>query len=352
MGFSFGLLLWAGVLMPPVTPGQPNRQPQLAAQGAEAGLVFASGQQVFYANSSDGGVSWSAPARVPLTGVLSIGARRGPRVALTEGAVLVSAISGAKGRGQDGDLLLLRSADRGQTWGAARTLNSVPGAAREGLHAMAAQGRRAAVVWLDLREKGTRLFGAFSEDAGLTWSADRLVYASPSGSVCECCHPSLAYRADGTLFVMFRNSVEGNRDMYVASSADNGRTFAPARKLGMGSWTLEACPMDGGALDLAPDGKPATVWRRGREVFIADLGLRESRLGPGTQPVNAVTPRGRWVVWSQGPSLVALSPERPLPEPLSPAGAYAVLIAVQGRPLAAWEEAGGVRIRLLDEPGR
>ena len=111
---------------------------------------------------------------------------------------------------------------------------------------------------------------------------------------------------------MFRNSVEGNRDMYVVSSQDNGRTFSEARKLGSGTWTLNACPMDGGSLDFAPDGKPATAWRRGREVFIADLGLRESRLGPGTQPVAVFAPQGRWTVWSQGTALHVLPPDRPL----------------------------------------
>jgi hypothetical protein len=350
MGLLFSLLLFSGSLIPPAVPGQPNRQPQLAARGSDAALVFGAGQKIFFALSSDGGENWSAPSPLPVSGALALGARRGPRVALADGALLVTVIAGPKGRGQDGDVQLLRSTDSGATWSPARNLNSIPGSAREGLHAMAAQGSRVAVVWLDLRQTGTRLFGAFSTDSGATWSADRLVYASPSGSVCECCHPSAAYSSDGTLFVLFRNALEGNRDMYVTASSDNGMAFGPARKLGTGTWPLNACPMDGGSLSVAPDGKPATAWRRGREVFIADLGLRESRLGPGIQPVATFTKQGRWVVWSVGAALMALPPERPLPITLAPAGAFPSLVTAQERPLAAWEEAGLIRIRLLDRP--
>ena len=47
-------------------------------------------------------------------------------------------------------------------------------------------------VWLDSRQqqRGKRIFGAGSTDGGQTWSMNRPIYSSPSGSVCECCHPS------------------------------------------------------------------------------------------------------------------------------------------------------------------
>lgn len=348
IAFLLGVCALHAAVIEPVRPGQPNRQPQLAAQGAEAALVFGAGNEVYFAHSADGGAAWAAPVRVPATGILSLGARRGPRVALTGEAALIAFIAGPKGRGQDGDLWLLRTSDRGANWDPPKRLNGVPGSAREGLHALAAHGAKVAAVWLDLREKGTRLFGAFSDDGGRTWSEDRLIYASPSGSICECCHPSLAYRPDGVLFAMFRNSVEGNRDMYIVSSPDNGRSFAEARKIGSGTWALNACPMDGGSLDFAPDGKPATAWRRGRDVFIADLGLRESRLGIGTQPVSVFASQGRWTVWSQGASLQALAPERPLPTLLAEQGAFASLVSAKGRPLAAWESSGAIRVQFLD----
>ncbi len=47
------------------------------------------------------------------------------------------------------------------------------------------------VFWLDLREKGTVLYASKSMDHGETWSKNILVYRSPDGSICECCHPSI-----------------------------------------------------------------------------------------------------------------------------------------------------------------
>lgn len=191
------------------------------------------------------------------------GARRasGPRIAASRGAVVVTAVVGERGGGAAGDVVLYRSVDQGQSWASPTIINDVPASAREGLHGVAANTEGLVVItWLDLRQKGTRVYVALSRDHGASWEPDLLVYASPSGSVCECCHPSVDVDDDGGIVVMFRNSVGGNRDMYVARSRD-GRTFEPAVKLGTGTWPLQGCPMDGGAVLLSSDGV-VTTWRR------------------------------------------------------------------------------------------
>ena len=71
---------------------------------------------------------------------------------------------------------------------------------------------------------------------------------SPDGSVCQCCHPSVAIDSRGVIQVLFRNSLGGQRDMYLCSSTDGGQTFGKAIKLGQGSWNIDHCPMDGGNL--------------------------------------------------------------------------------------------------------
>jgi hypothetical protein len=178
--------------------------------------------------------------------------RRGPRIVARGKALAVSAIYGREGRGRDGELLAWRSQDGGKTWQGPATVNDVPGAAREGLHAMAAApDGTLACVWLDMRGRGTTLYGSFSRDGGATWSRNQLVYRSPDGTICECCHPSAAYDRSGRLHVMWRNALGGARDMYLSTSSDGGKTFSPARKLGKGTWPLDACPMDGGALAVS-----------------------------------------------------------------------------------------------------
>ena len=56
---------------------------------------------------------------------------------MTSRALIVAAVVGQKGGGADGDVLIWRPADGGTRWEQPEVLNDVPGAAREGMHALA-----------------------------------------------------------------------------------------------------------------------------------------------------------------------------------------------------------------------
>jgi hypothetical protein len=205
-----------------------------------------------------------------------------------------------------------------------------------------------ALVWLDLRQKGTRLYCAFSRDHGQTWSPNQLLYESPSGTICQCCHPSVAVSGRNTVTILFRNSLDGNRDMYWSSSRDGGATFLPARKLGVGSWLLNACPMDGGSLALAPDLSPLTVWRRENQIFFARPDQPEQLLGVGRQPVIASLPAGPVIAWTEASSIRILRPGQTQPETLPSAGAFLSLLPTAGgRLLLAAEHEGSIFIEIL-----
>lgn len=180
-----------------------------------------------------------------------------------------------------------------------------------------------------------------SSDSGRTWTPNVLVYRSPDGSVCECCHPSVAVDDRGGVHVLWRNSLAGKRDMYASVSSDGGATFGPAAKLGSGTWPLDACPMDGGAIAVA-GGRMATVWRRGPEFFLVEGQQPERRLGTGEQPVLALTDQGPWAAWltKRGESLLLLKPGAEQPFQLATHAADPVIaVGPQGRGpvVAAWE---------------
>ncbi len=67
-------------------------QPQLAAIGDQVYLAFGRGDSVYVARSSDGGLSFGAPVVLPISGKVSLGMRRGPRVVATNNAVLVTSV--------------------------------------------------------------------------------------------------------------------------------------------------------------------------------------------------------------------------------------------------------------------
>ena len=287
----------------PPAGGEPNRQPQLAVAGKQIAMTYGSGNAIYFTGSTDSGKTWGKPVLVSDHGKVSLGMRRGPRIAITREAMVIAAIAGEQGRGADGDVVVWRSLDQGATWSAPKRVNDVSSSAREGLHSIATGGKNTLfATWLDLREKGTKLYGSVSFDGGLTWSANRLVYQSPAGSVCECCHPTAAVDSDGVIGVMFRNSLDGNRDMYLTRSTDGGVTFGAAAKLGALSWKLNACPMDGGSIVLGPKGSSVSVWRREGNLYLSN-GSDESLLGPGRQPVIARTSKGTFVAWTEGKSI-------------------------------------------------
>jgi BNR repeat-like domain len=317
-------------------------QPQLSALGQRVALVFGEGQTIYFAQSKDGGRTFSSAVAVPSHGSLALGRHRGPRIAIAGEALVVTAILAAESGA--GDLFAWRSTDEGRSWSPPMRLNRVAASAREGLHGMGGAGKVVAAAWLDLRVPGTHLWAAVSNDAGATWSEDRLVYQSPSGTICQCCHPSVAVSPMGDISVMFRNSLEGSRDMYLTTSRDGGHSFEPAAKIGKGTWKLDGCPMDGGALGLDRSGAITTVWRREKEVFFARPGQPEESIGTGRDPVVALGRDDAWsVVFRDDDGLSLVNGKKPEKRSLAVGAQAPVLVALDnGSWVAAWEHDGRV----------
>ncbi len=327
----------------PVLPPEPNRQPQLAAANGVVALVFGSGESIWFARSGDNGRSFGKPERVAVLPKLLLGRHRGPRVVISGNAILVSAAATGS------DLFCWRSTDGGHTWSKPAVINDRPTSAREGLHAMAADREgHVAAAWLDDRiPGGKRLWGAFSSDAGATWSKNVLLYESPSGTICQCCHPSLVSLGGGEFAVMWRNVIDGSRDFYVMRLR-GGRPAGVAVKQGQGTWKLDACPMDGGGIAFHR-GEIVTAWRREHNVYLAEPGRPERDLGLGQDPALAANNKGEYVIWSAGKAIEALLPGSPAPQRISESGGFPALVALpEGGVLAAWEEGSAIATKRLD----
>src|SRR6185295_10354450 len=128
------------------------------------------------------------------------------RIAASNEAITITVIGGGSddAGGKGGDVLAWSSHDDGETWQGPVRVNDVKDSAREGLHALASgPSGQLFCAWLDLREGGTKIVGSRSTDGGSTWSKNVLVYQSPDGHVCECCHPSAAFDSAGGVYVMW-----------------------------------------------------------------------------------------------------------------------------------------------------
>jgi len=329
-----------------VSPAGINaREPQVAVgTDGSVWVTYGVDNALYCTRSANSGATFDAPVKVGEAGKLSLGMRRGPRIAVAGKSVVISAVYGGKGGGADGDLLAWRSQDGGKSWQGSFRVNDVTGSAREGLHAMTASSDGTlACAWLDLRSKGTTIYAAFSQNGGKTWSANRLVYRSPDGTVCECCHPSLAYDSQGRLYVMWRNVLGGARDMYLTRSDNGGKSFQPAQKLGAGTWFLNACPMDGGALAFNRKNDALTLWRREQEIFLCSPGLPEQKVGNGIQGWLAVSGNTIGSVWlTQRGGQLNVSTDRKEPRILSNNAddpCVAPLNREKSRFIVVWQEA-------------
>ena len=333
-------------------------QPQLTAgPDGTVYMVYGRSGVVYLRKSADAGAKWTDEVKVGEVPDLCCGMRRGPRVAATSGAVIVTAIGQITGPDEGGNVLAFRSTDKGQTFGAAVKLNKVQGSAREGMHDLAAydggkdgKGGVVLVVWLDLRnDDKTEVWGIASKNGGEKWEDDEQLYAAPNGPVCQCCAPAVSFDGKGSAWVMFRNLLDGKRDMYILKSRDL-RRWGRAGKLGNGTWPLQGCPMDGGKVIGLSGGDAMTVWRRDRNIFSDEPGKAEQELGVGQDCYGGAGPDGAHLVWLRGRQSAPLIYKAPGKAPREVAGGATspVVVAVGSKdaPTAviAWQSGDKIRV--------
>lgn len=328
-------------------------EPQIAASGKLIAVAFGSGSNIFVAISSDEGATFAQPVRVAEAPVVPLTRHRGPRIVISGNTIVVTAVVGkneAKGEHShglpsDGDLMAWRSVDQGRTWSKPVRINDVPAAPREGLHTLAADAHGHLFAgWLDLREQGTRLFGAWSSDSGATWSKNVKIYESPGGTICQCCHPTAIFMENGGIEVMWRNVLDGSRDFYVVTADDHNK-FGVPQKLGNGTWRINACPMDGGGM-VRDHGRTITAWRRESEIYLDELGRPETKIGDGKDVTLAVARGEPYAAWIKDGQLVLWHGGKQ--EVIAPRAAFPNLsVLSDGGVLLAWESNEGISIKRM-----
>lgn len=262
-------------------------------------LVYGAGDSIMYTSSSDKGATFSSPSLVDVLPDLFSSVTRATQVSVSNQGVIITACT-SKGN-------IYSYYKENEKWTQGARINDVDTIAKEGLMALSADGENAFVIWLDLRGNNrNKIFGAKSKDGGRTWSENRLIYASPDTTVCECCNPSIVMKGNH-VYVMFRNWLQGNRDLYLIHSSDGGASFGKAQKLGEGSWKLNGCPMDGGGLAIDENGDVQTVWRRKNTIFTAIPGEPEKEIGTGRDCAMVIVNNKNIYTWTEKENVVLMN---------------------------------------------
>lgn len=266
---------WRDRASAPVAPTasvSTGSSPQLAVDArGMVRMVFGRGDTILSVTPTDHGITFSPPSVVGVVAGMHLGNTRGPVIASSTQRSLAAAI------GKAGDIRAFQiDHATNRSTPLERSVNDRAGSAPEGLMTLAADGDRFAAAWLDNREQRRNQIYFTTIDPRAPRAMENVrVYAAPGGPVCECCRPTIAI-SKGTVAIMFRDAVGGHRDMYLATSRDAGRSFPDVRKLGTGTWLLDACPMDGGDMEISANGRVSSVGRRDGTIYQARPAAPES----------------------------------------------------------------------------
>ncbi len=246
----------------------------IAAAGAASkdGHTHLAETDLWFARSTDGGATFTAPVRVNTTA----GAVWGfpvskPRVRVSPDGAIHVFYPGNNTEARTGKPIVLpmytRSTDDGRTFAAPVVVGSMPdsdhsdivsgGLANAECFGTMTIDERGGVYayWIDTRDMTKenpdgKIFSAVSYDNGRSFGKDFEVFPADA---CPCCQIT-ATTHDGRIYMGSRQvSAEGNRDSVVAVSTDRGKSFQRRVRWGGARWKIEGCPLKPTA--LAVDGR-------------------------------------------------------------------------------------------------
>lgn len=338
--FTFCFIFWNPPSEIIISKGQ---QPQIGTDNSGIiRVVFGKSDSIFCATSVNKGSSFSKPALVGVVSKMHLGMARGPQLASSAHYSVVTAMD------QNGDIhFFMLNHQKGQ-WQDKGMVNDIKGSAPEGLMNIACDKQdNFYAVWLDLRlNKRNNIFFSSLPAGHTQWLKNKLVYQSPDEHVCECCRPSIAVKGSNVA-IMFRNWVNGSRDLYLTTSADKGRIFTTAVKLGNGTWKLNACPMDGGGLNFNADNTINTTWRRQDIVYYCKPGGNEKELGKG-RDCSISTNAGQTIVAMGDAGDLKYKNVQTNQETIVGKGSYLkTYILPDSKVLCVWEENGMIKSKKI-----
>ncbi|MFO0842327.1 MAG: sialidase family protein [Gemmataceae bacterium] len=271
-------------------------QPQVAidAKGVVHLLYFKgepAGGDVYYARSEDGS-RFTDPVRVNSgeRSVVAAGTIRGAQLALGKNGRVHVAWNGShkatpKAPGGGEPMLYARLDDKGAVFESQRNLiRSAEGL--DGGGSVTADGDGNVYVFWHAPDPGTkgednrRVWVAASADEGKTFAPERAASTEPTGA-CGCCGLR-AFASGGKLYALYRGAKDvTQRDVHLLRSADKGKTFSGEA---LHPWEIKTCPMSSMALADAPDGAVLGAWDTKGQVYFVKI---DPKTGKRSDPIAA-----------------------------------------------------------------
>ncbi len=304
-------------------------------------IIYGDSDKIYCATSLDNGATFPDIQKIGEIKDMHLGNSRGPQVASSINYTLVSAMD------KKGAIHTFQLAHQSGKWTKVAFVNDVSGTALEGLMGIASDNYdNFYAVWLDLRDdKNNKICFSKTTNQGKSWSENKIVYKSPYKTVCECCKPSIVV-SQSKVFIMFRNLLNGSRDLHLLQSDDLGINFNKPVKLGNGTWKLNGCPMDGGGLVVNSNNEVETIWQREGLVYFSKLNEEETQIGLGRN--CSISDAEKPILsWQDGKKLKVKDTNQNDVFEIGEGSSIKTIRATDNKVLCAWEKEGKIFVNRL-----
>ncbi len=267
-------------------------QPQIATDpNGGIHLIYFRGEplagDLLHVKSSDGGRTFSSPIKVNTLprAVVATGSVRGAHIAIGKQGRLHVAWNGsseAKLKGASGQVPMLytRWNDAGTGFEPERNLISAAYGLDGGGAVAAGPDGNVYVLWHapEAGQEGEghrRVWVARSANDGKTFSPESFFKTKPTGA-CGCCGMSAFADEHGNIYALYRSAFKNvHRDMYLLASSDHGITF---RLQAVDSWEVGACVMSTEAFAATPHGVVG-AWENKGQIYWGRIDPESGTLG-------------------------------------------------------------------------
>lgn len=229
----------------------PGRDPMLSVRASGAvSLLKVDKSNLWLHTSFDGGDTFEPPVRVnDVEGEVSSHGESSPQMQVRTRSEFYTLWQSRRG---DGSVLrFARSLDWGESFQKAISIDPTGSASQSFFTLNVAPNGVVYAAWLDGRDRGKGVPGTsavyLSKSTNKGASFEKPVRVALN--VCPCCRPSIGFSGAGLVHVSWRGVVEGSvRDIFIATSSDEGVSWGQGRRVAEDNWVINGCPHSGAAL--------------------------------------------------------------------------------------------------------
>ena len=230
--------------------GSSSRYDPTLAIGANGTLYLAwqdnrTPSGIYFAKSTDGGMTWSANQKVDSTDSF------GSEAALAVGADGTLYLAWLD-YGNENDIYVAHSTDDGQNWSTPQSVNSDVSFWNSSLTIAPGAAGTVYVAWIDSRNGNSEIYFAYSTDRGQTFSANQKINDDTDSS--DRYGVDLVADGNGAVYIAWRNWRGSSRAIYLARSSDSGQNWEPNQEIHTSRYQY------GLSLALKADGTVLMAW--------------------------------------------------------------------------------------------